>query len=123
MGQTPHLWQDSVSLARRNETQERHAGVYRRDEEIAGSTANEPNQILRHSPGGSDEDQMNALVTGATGFIGRALIKRLLVEGHEVNYLARQRSRKVDMRAAFHFWQPGERPPLNSVPRLDAIVH
>jgi uncharacterized protein len=66
---------------------------------------------------------MNFLLTGASGFIGRTLVKRLLATGHEVNYLARERSRHVDMRAAFHFWRPGEPPPLDSVPRCDAIIN
>lgn len=66
---------------------------------------------------------MNYLVTGATGFIGSRLVSALLRDGHAVNYLGRKRSRKLDSRAAFHCWNPGEKPPLNSVPRLDAVVY
>jgi len=66
---------------------------------------------------------VNYLVTGATGFIGRKLVGYLLAGGHSVNYLARQRSRTMDSRAAFFCWEPGESPPLNAVPRLDAIIH
>src|SRR3954453_9475112 len=76
-----------------------------------------------HPPGGPDEGKMNFLLTGASGFIGRALVKHLLAAGHEVNYLARQRSRHVDMRAAFHFWRPGESAPLDSTPKCDAIIN
>lgn len=66
---------------------------------------------------------MNYLVTGATGFIGSKLVSALLSGGHRVNYLGRMRSKKLDSRAAFHCWNAGEKPPLNSVPRLDAVVH
>ena len=66
---------------------------------------------------------MNFLVTGATGFIGRKLADSLLEAGHSVNYLGRSRSREFDSRAAFHYWKPGENPPLNSVPRLDVVIH
>lgn len=66
---------------------------------------------------------MNYLVTGATGFIGSKLVSALLSGGHRVNYLGRKRSKELDSRAAFHCWSSGEKPPLNSVPRLDAVVH
>ena len=66
---------------------------------------------------------MNYLLTGGTGFIGRRLIHHLLSSGHEVNYIGRQRSSTLDGRAAFHLWNREEEPSLNSVPRLDAVVH
>lgn len=66
---------------------------------------------------------MNFLITGATGFIGRRLIASLLSRGHSVNYLGRKRSKELDPRAAFFCWNPNEQPPLESVPRLDAVIH
>ncbi|MCH1445907.1 MAG: NAD-dependent epimerase/dehydratase family protein, partial [Luminiphilus sp.] len=33
---------------------------------------------------------MRVFVTGGTGLIGRALVKRLLLEGHEITVLTRQ---------------------------------
>jgi uncharacterized protein len=66
---------------------------------------------------------MDYLITGASGFIGRRLVQRLLALGNEVNYLGRKRSSIIDSRAAFHLWNPDETPPLNSISRLDAIVH
>lgn len=66
---------------------------------------------------------MNCLLTGATGFVGGHLIDRLLNEGHAVNYLGRRRSGKLDERAAFHHWDPEKEPPLDSVPRLDAVFN
>ncbi len=66
---------------------------------------------------------MNYLLTGATGFIGQHLVNYLLDNGHEVNYLGQKRGTALDGRAAFHLWKRDEEPSLNSVPRLDAIVH
>src|SRR6202034_1178587 len=66
---------------------------------------------------------MNYLITGATGFIGTHVVAFLLSRGDSVNYLGRQRSRNMDSRAAFHCWNPGELPPLASVPRLDAVIN
>jgi len=66
---------------------------------------------------------MNYLVTGATGFIGRRLIDRLLKDGHTVNYLARRRPKNMDSRAAFFCWRENEEPPLDCIPALHAVVH
>ncbi|MBV9404079.1 MAG: TIGR01777 family oxidoreductase [Acidobacteriaceae bacterium] len=66
---------------------------------------------------------MDYLITGATGFIGRQLVGQLLALGHEVNYLGRKRSRTMDSRAAFHCWTLEQLPPLDSISRLDAIIH
>ena len=67
---------------------------------------------------------MTYLLTGATGFIGRSLVERLLNEGHAVHYLGRRRSGELDSRAAFHLWEDlALAPPLDSVPPVDAIIH
>jgi uncharacterized protein (TIGR01777 family) len=66
---------------------------------------------------------MDFLITGATGFIGQKLVGALLERGDSVNYLARERSDKISSRAAFHPWDANTPPPLNSVPRLDAVIH
>jgi uncharacterized protein len=66
---------------------------------------------------------MNYLLTGATGFIGSPIVDLLLSQGHSVNYLGRKRSQHLDSRAAFHHWNTNELPPLDSIPRLDAVVH
>jgi nucleoside-diphosphate-sugar epimerase len=39
---------------------------------------------------------MKALVTGATGFTGSALVKKLLQDGHEVKVIVRDRSKVID---------------------------
>jgi uncharacterized protein (TIGR01777 family) len=66
---------------------------------------------------------MNYLISGASGFIGRALVDFLLARGDSVAYLGRSRAKTMDSRAAFHCWPDREPPPLTSVPRLDAIIH
>ena len=67
---------------------------------------------------------MTFLITGATGFIGKNLVHRLLARGDAVNYLGRQGSSQLDSRAAYHPWNNVEEvPPLDSMPRLDAVVH
>ncbi len=66
---------------------------------------------------------MDYLITGASGFIGQRLVNRVLASGNEVNYLGRRRSSRLDSRAAFHRWDAGQPPPLDSVPTVDAIIH
>jgi uncharacterized protein (TIGR01777 family) len=65
------------------------------------------------------------LITGATGFIGKPLVDRLLLAGHNVAYLSRRRSPEMDSRAGFFLWSDPARgrPPLETIPRIDAIVH
>lgn len=79
---------------------------------------------VRFDARSSSTPPMDYLITGATGFIGRQLVARLLSDGHEVNYAGRRRSGSLDSRAAFHRWDSGEDlPPLSSVPTLDAVIH
>ncbi len=66
---------------------------------------------------------MDYLITGASGFIGQMLVNRLLASQNEVNYLGRRRSNRLDSRAAFHRWDAGQAPPLDSVPTFEAIIH
>ncbi|HEX7362363.1 MAG TPA: TIGR01777 family oxidoreductase [Bryobacteraceae bacterium] len=66
---------------------------------------------------------MTYLITGASGFIGRRLVNFLLERGDSVNYLGRTRSRTLDSRCAFYCWPQNAAPPLDSVPRPDAVIH
>ncbi|HMF77748.1 MAG TPA: TIGR01777 family oxidoreductase [Bryobacteraceae bacterium] len=66
---------------------------------------------------------MTYLITGATGFLGKKLINVLLARGDSVNYMGRTQSKHLDPRAAYHPWNGKDTPPMNSVPRVDAVVH
>ena len=67
---------------------------------------------------------MTYLITGATGFIGSKLVRRLVDNGDAVSYLARRRSTKFDSQVSFHVWDTTkEEAPLKSVPHVDAIIH
>jgi uncharacterized protein len=50
-------------------------------------------------------------------------VDTLLAAGHEVNYLGRRRSPRLDSRAAYFCWQRGVAPPLDTMPRLDAVIN
>ena len=69
---------------------------------------------------------MRVLITGATGFLGRYLCRRLGAESHELWALARDIRRAKSLipeLAHAHFWDAlaGE-PPLEAL-RVDAVVH
>jgi hypothetical protein len=66
---------------------------------------------------------MTYLITGATGFLGKKLVNTLLANGDSVNYMGRSRNPYMDSRAAYHPWNGKDEPPMNIVPRLDAVVH
>ena len=56
---------------------------------------------------------MNITVTGASGFLGRHLVKALKAEAHDVHVLGRNRWDTLS----------GQEPPAESLERADAIVH
>jgi uncharacterized protein (TIGR01777 family) len=66
---------------------------------------------------------MTYLITGATGFLGKKLIDMLLARGDSVNYMGRTQSVHMDSRAAYHPWNGKDEPPMNSVPKVDAVIH
>jgi uncharacterized protein len=66
---------------------------------------------------------MTYLVTGATGFIGRRLVERLLSRGDAVYYLARRRDVTMPTQASFHPWDMKEEPELNAISRIDVVFH
>ena len=66
---------------------------------------------------------MQITLTGATGFIGKRLVERLLNDGHALHILAR-RNPQMDSRAHFAPWDAltGE-PPAEVLQRADAVIH
>jgi uncharacterized protein len=60
---------------------------------------------------------MRILVTGATGFIGRAAVARLAADGHEIRALSRGAG-------APFVWRPGAGPvPAEAFDGVDAVLH
>jgi len=67
---------------------------------------------------------MNITITGATGFIGRRLVRELLQAGHNLQALGRKRSADLPSGVRFSEWNSTTaEPPPESVATTDAIVH
>jgi uncharacterized protein (TIGR01777 family) len=69
---------------------------------------------------------VKVLVTGASGFIGRALCDALLVRGEEVVGLTRdpERVRRSNPKVAWHAWEPTlERPPAEAFEGVEGVVN
>ncbi|MGH9630057.1 MAG: TIGR01777 family oxidoreductase, partial [Bryobacteraceae bacterium] len=67
---------------------------------------------------------MNITMTGASGFIGRHLLRRLLKDGHRVTVLGRSRSRELPGNVHFFEWNATEgEPPPQSLEQTDAVIH
>jgi uncharacterized protein (TIGR01777 family) len=69
---------------------------------------------------------MNLVVTGATGFIGRRLVRRLLAAGHGVTALTRDAARAASVlpvRCACATWDPRGRIDAAALRGRDAVVH
>ncbi len=71
---------------------------------------------------------MKILITGATGFVGHELTKRLLTEGHEINVLTRDisKAKKIfpDDRVKAFLWTNNlELPPLESIEGINGVIN
>lgn len=69
---------------------------------------------------------MNILVTGATGFLGRALTFDLVAAGHEVSALSRSGEANGRLPATVHVtpWSPlDEAALISAIEEIDTIVH
>jgi uncharacterized protein len=68
--------------------------------------------------------QVNFTVTGATGFIGRRLVRRLLADGHTVHVLSRRGRTVFGPEVRTSFWDPEKQdPPLASLSAADSVIH
>ena len=69
---------------------------------------------------------MKVVITGATGFVGRALVRRLIAEGHEIVALTRNLERAhaaLPARCACEPWDPAAGPDPAVIRGADAVVH
>lgn len=69
---------------------------------------------------------MKILVTGATGFVGRPLVRRLLAAGHEVEAFSRDSEHAASVlpaRCRVDGWNPRAGVSLAHLEPLDAVIH
>lgn len=68
---------------------------------------------------------MKVFVTGATGYIGRPLVKRLLTEGHEVFALVRDTNKADDLCNQGAILIKGDVLSVDAVApaNIDAVIH
>ena len=71
---------------------------------------------------------MKILITGATGFVGTALAKRLLDDGHELNILTRDSGKipevlKNSRVQAFEWSDTSVLPPLEAISGINGVIN
>ncbi|MEA9356360.1 TIGR01777 family oxidoreductase [Bacteriovorax sp. PP10] len=71
---------------------------------------------------------MKILITGATGFVGSALAKKLLDSGHELNILTRSRENLPDVFknsrvTAFEWKDTSVAPPIESISGINGVIN
>ncbi len=69
---------------------------------------------------------MNVGITGATGFVGKSLVKTLLLKGHSVRILGRNENKAKNMFGDIEFfeWETGlEKADEKSLLSLDCLIH
>jgi uncharacterized protein (TIGR01777 family) len=69
-------------------------------------------------------ERMNVTLTGASGFIGRRLIERLVTDGHRLHLLGRRRPATAPPEVAFSEWDANSgEVPEEALRQVDAIIH
>jgi hypothetical protein len=67
---------------------------------------------------------LNVTISGATGFIGRRLMKSLGNDGHSVQALSRHAGANMPAGVKLSAWDPNRgQPPADTVRDADAVVH
>ena len=67
---------------------------------------------------------MNIAITGASGLIGRRLLKTLAAEGHALHALSRRAGTNLPPGVRISVWDPLEgEPPAEALREADAVIH
>ena len=70
---------------------------------------------------------MNVLITGATGFLGRSLVKSLTKDGHSIKIITRNISKASSILGTdvdFYQWEHTTlEPPIEAIDNTDAVVN
>ena len=68
---------------------------------------------------------MTILITGATGLVGKELVKKLLEENHTIHYLTTSKKQSTRKRELQRFyWNPATQEiDLNAFTEVEVIVH
>jgi len=67
---------------------------------------------------------MNITISGASGFIGRRLLKVLAGAGHQLHVLSRHAGANMPAGIRVSVWEPAKgQPPRESLANADAVVH
>jgi hypothetical protein len=67
---------------------------------------------------------VNIAISGASGFIGRRLLKRLGASGHSLRVLSRHAGMNMPSGVKVYAWDPAKsEPPEESLREADAVIH
>jgi uncharacterized protein (TIGR01777 family) len=66
---------------------------------------------------------MNITISGASGLVGRRLLRVLGGEGHKLHVLSRHAGTNLPAGVKLTVWDPKSTPPLASLENADAVIH
>jgi len=66
---------------------------------------------------------MKITLTGASGFVGSHLVRKLLARGHEIHVLGRKRAADLPVEVTFSEWSAETEPPAASFAGAGAVIH
>ena len=66
---------------------------------------------------------MNITISGASGLVGRRLLRVLGSEGHKLHVLTRHAGTNLPQGVRLTVWDPDSLPPITSLESADAVIH